>query len=107
MNVNFIRSDGIYAKIMKAPLDKKEDIYRYELMMPFEKKWACYSVPMKAATPNGYDAVHVHYEQRKAAVEYQNQVDQYYDDLKNLPRDEFMKKYWDFDYDEYIKNKHK
>ena len=52
-------------------------------------------------------AVHVHYEQRKAAVEYQNQVDQYYDDLKNLPRDEFMKKYWDFDYDEYIKNKHK
>lgn len=53
------------------------------------------------------DAVHVHYEQRKAAVEYQNQVDQYYDDLKNLPRDEFMKKYWDFDYDEYIKNKHK
>lgn len=39
MNVNFIRSDGIYAKIMKAPLDKKDDIYRYELMMPFEKKW--------------------------------------------------------------------
>ena len=38
MNVNFIRSDGIYAKIMKAPLDKKDDIYRYELMMPFEKK---------------------------------------------------------------------
>ena len=57
MNVNFIRSDGIYAKIMKAPLDKKEDIYRYELMMPFEKKWACYSVPMKAATPNGYDVI--------------------------------------------------
>lgn len=53
MNVNFIRSDGIYAKIMKAPLDKKDDIYRYELMMPFEKKWACYSVPMKAATPMG------------------------------------------------------
>ena len=57
MNVNFIRSDGIYAKIMKAPLDKKDDIYRYELMMPFEKKWACYSVPMKAATPNGYDVI--------------------------------------------------
>lgn len=52
-------------------------------------------------------AVYVHDEQRKAAVEYQNQVDQYYDDLKNLPREEFMKKYWDFDYDEYIKNKYK
>ena len=40
MNVNAIRSDGIYAKIMKAPLDKKDDIYRYEIMMPFEKKLA-------------------------------------------------------------------
>lgn len=26
-------------------------------MMPFEKKWACYSVPMKAKTPNGYDVI--------------------------------------------------
>ena len=26
-------------------------------MMPFEKKWACYSVPMKAAEPNGYDVI--------------------------------------------------
>ncbi len=42
---------------MKAPMDKKNDIYRYELMMPFEKKWACYSIPMKAATHNGYDVI--------------------------------------------------
>ena len=41
MNVNAIRSDGIYEKIMLAPDDKKNDIYRYELMMPFEKKWDC------------------------------------------------------------------
>lgn len=26
-------------------------------MKPFEKKWACYSVPMKALTPNGYDVI--------------------------------------------------
>ena len=45
-------------------------------------------------------AVYVYHEQRKAAV-------QYYDDLKNLPREEFMKKYWGFDYDKYIKNKYK
>ena len=57
MNVNAIRSDGIYAKIMKAPFDKKDDIYRYEMMMPFEKKLACYSIPLKAATPNGYDVI--------------------------------------------------
>lgn len=57
MKVTFVRSDGIYSKIMKAPFDKKNDIYRYELMMPFEKKWACYGVPMKAATPHGYDVI--------------------------------------------------
>ena len=57
MNVNVIRSDGIYAKIMKAPFDKKDDIYRYEMMMPFEKKLACYSIPLKATTPNGYDVI--------------------------------------------------
>ena len=57
MNVNAIRSDGIYAKIMKAPFDKKDDIYRYEMMMPFEKKLACYSIPLKATTQNGYDVI--------------------------------------------------
>ena len=55
MKISAIRSDKVYSKIMSAPLDKKNDIYRYELMKPFEKKWACYSVPMKALTPNGYD----------------------------------------------------
>lgn len=39
---------------MNAPFDKN-DVYRYELMMPL-KKWACYSVPMKAAEP-GYDVI--------------------------------------------------
>lgn len=57
MDVKAIRSDGIYEKIMLASDDKKNDIYRYELMMPFERKWACYNVPMKAKTPNGYDVI--------------------------------------------------
>lgn len=57
MKVSAIRSDGVYSKIMSAPLDKKNDIYRSELMMPFEKKWACYNIPMKAKTPNGYDVI--------------------------------------------------
>lgn len=57
MKVNYVRADGVYEKIMKAPPEKKNDIYRYELMMPFAKKWACYNVPMKAATPNGYDVI--------------------------------------------------
>ncbi len=29
----------------------------YEIMKPFEKKWACYNAPMKAAQPNGYDVI--------------------------------------------------
>ena len=53
MKITAIRSDRVYSKIVEAPLDKKNDIYRYELMMPFERKWACYGVPMKAATSNG------------------------------------------------------
>lgn len=57
MKVIPVRSDGVYLKIMNAPFDKKNDIYRYELMMPFENKWSCYSVPMKAAEPNGYDVI--------------------------------------------------
>lgn len=57
MKVIPVRSDSVYKKIMEAPFENKNDIYRYEMMMPFEKKWACYSVPMKASTPNGYDVI--------------------------------------------------
>ena len=63
MKVIPIRSDGIYKKIMKAPSEKKNDIYRYEMMMPFEKKWACYSVPMKATTPVSYTHLHLAFPQ--------------------------------------------
>lgn len=57
MKISCVRSDEVYKKIMEAPFEKKNDIYRYELMMPYEKKWACYNVPMKPATPNGYDVI--------------------------------------------------
>ena len=57
MRVSAVRSDGVYSKIMSAPLDKKNDIYRYELMMAFEKKWACYNIPIKAKTSGGYDII--------------------------------------------------
>ena len=57
MKLSYVRSDAIYKKIMEAPVEKKNDIYRYELMMPFKGKWDCYQIPMKAATPNGYDII--------------------------------------------------
>ncbi len=57
MKVTAVRSDHIYTKMMTAPAEKRNDIYRYELMKPFEKKWACYNVPIKAAKENGYDVI--------------------------------------------------
>lgn len=57
MKIIAVRSDKVYSKIMTEPLEKKNDIYRYELMMPFKKKWDCYNIPMKASTENGYDVI--------------------------------------------------
>ncbi len=57
MKIKAVRSDKVYAKILTAKPEKKEDIYRYELMMPFKSKWDCYHVPIKATTPNGYDVI--------------------------------------------------
>lgn len=57
MNIECINSTSIYEKIMKASDDEKENIYRYELMKPFEKKWACYQVPICPKTPGGYDVI--------------------------------------------------
>ncbi|EGT2227924.1 Zn-dependent protease, partial [Clostridioides difficile] len=57
MNIIEIRSDKIYKKIMDAPINKKEDIYRYELMKPFEFKWKCMNVPIVARQKGGYDVI--------------------------------------------------
>lgn len=57
MNINAIRSDKVYSKMMNSPAEKRNDIYRYELMKPFEGKWACYSVPLKSPKENGYDVI--------------------------------------------------
>jgi uncharacterized protein YjaZ len=57
MQVNRVYSTDIYKKIINAADDKKADIFRYELMKPFEKKWGCYNVPIKARTTGGYDVV--------------------------------------------------
>lgn len=57
MKVNRVYSAEIYEKIINAEEDKKVDIFRYELMQPFEKKWACYQIPIKAKIPGGYDVV--------------------------------------------------
>lgn len=57
MNVKRLYSPDIYTKIMLADSDKKDDIYRYEMMMPFKGKWDCYHIPMVAKYPGGYDII--------------------------------------------------
>ena len=57
ITIKAVRSDILYKKIMEAPIEKRDDIYRFEFMQPFEKKWAMYHCPLKAKQPNGYDVV--------------------------------------------------
>lgn len=57
MNIRAIRSDEIYRKMMTATTDEKENIYRYDLMKPFEFRWQCIGIPLKAEAAGGYDVV--------------------------------------------------
>ena len=57
MKVNRVYSPDVYKKIMLADLDKKDDIYRYDMMLPFQGKWECYHIPMKPKFPGGYDII--------------------------------------------------
>lgn len=57
MNVKAIRSDEIFRKMMTATEEDKEDLYRYELMKPFEFKWKCIGIPLKSENAGGYDVV--------------------------------------------------
>jgi len=57
MNIKAIRSDEFYRKMMNATNEEKENIYRYDLMKPFEFKWQCIGIPLKAEAVGGYDVV--------------------------------------------------
>ena len=57
MIITAIRSDAIYRKMKDAAPAEKENIYRDELMKPFEFKWACVGIPLKAETEGGCDVV--------------------------------------------------
>lgn len=57
ITVNAVRSEVFYNKIMEAPTEKKDDIFRYEFMKLFEEKWDMYHCPLKAKQPGGYDVV--------------------------------------------------
>lgn len=57
MNIKAIRSDRIYRKMTSSMNEERENLYRYELMKPFEFKWKCIGMPLKAEKEGGYDVV--------------------------------------------------
>ena len=57
LTVKAVRSDRIYSKIMMAPVEKKDDIYRYDFMKLFETKWNMLHCPLKAKQEGGYDVI--------------------------------------------------
>lgn len=57
MKIKLLRSDKIYKKIALTEKTKRSDIYRYEMMKPFEYKWNLINVPIKAKKKGGYDVV--------------------------------------------------
>lgn len=59
MNITQIRSDVIYRKMTYVTNEERENIYRYEMMKPFEFKWQRIGIPLKAEQEGGYDVVSV------------------------------------------------
>lgn len=58
MTIKMIRSDEIYRKMIAAQDgEKRENIYRYELMEPFAFKWQCIGIPLKAEHAGENDVV--------------------------------------------------
>ena len=57
MKVTAIRSDAIYRKMIDVSQIEKENLYRNELMKPFEFKWMCVGIPLKAEAEGGFDVM--------------------------------------------------
>lgn len=57
MNINIVRSDSIYKKMANSNIEKREDIYRWDIMSKFKKKWDILNVPLRPKTIGGYDVV--------------------------------------------------
>lgn len=97
MQLSTFRSDRIYRKIASSPEDEREDIYRYELMKPFEYKYSLVGIPLKAEIAGGYDVVMAAlmsggYEPRKITNELLPVIDQLsVDDLWNACEESIRK----------------
>lgn len=57
MNIKALRSDYIYRKVAKAPLEEKVELFRSEMLAPFMRKWDIQQIPFKADEPTGFDVL--------------------------------------------------
>lgn len=57
ITISETRSAPIYRSMLGVPPEERGELYRMGLMAPFERKWACYGIPLRAGQPGGYDAV--------------------------------------------------
>ena len=57
MNIRTLDTAAVYREMAAAAKERRDDIYRYKLMAPFQGKWDCYHIPLKAARPGGYDII--------------------------------------------------
>lgn len=57
INITMLRSDQVYNRIMLAPHDGKQELYRTEILGPFRGKWDIQQIPFRAKTPGGFDVL--------------------------------------------------
>lgn len=57
MNLVMEKTFEQYEKLFSMEEQKREDEFRYTMMIPFEKMWTAIQVPLKAKEPNGYDVI--------------------------------------------------
>ncbi|KFH33426.1 hypothetical protein IA18_10990 [Bacillus subtilis subsp. subtilis] len=57
MNLVMEKTFEQYEKLFSMEEQKREDVFRYTMMRPFEKMWTAIQVPLKAKEPNGYDVI--------------------------------------------------
>ncbi|OWA33873.1 Zn-dependent protease [Saccharibacillus sp. O16] len=57
MHIEMLRSDKVYNRIMLAPREDKQELYRTEMLGPFREKWNIQRIPFRAEAPGGFDVL--------------------------------------------------
>ena len=57
MNINIIRSDEVYLKLLELPQAERENHFIAEVLWPFKDKFQTQNIPLKAKEPGRFDAM--------------------------------------------------